>query len=250
MLTLKGKGAVLVGAKRIGQVIGRRLAQEGVRLAIVYRQSRAEAETLQQIAANLTDRMIVLQGDVNHENDVQRIVHTTLTQLGNLSYIINLASNFPKTPFEMLDGNAWEIGMSEAKGNYLLGVYGARAMLSNPGPTRGHLVFFTDWAARETPYRNYLPYLTAKAAIDFMTRGLAVELAEHGILVNAIAPGPTMRPPTMSEENWQRRIVNQTPLKRESSAEEMAELIITLLKSETITGETFRVDSGSHLVGP
>jgi NAD(P)-dependent dehydrogenase (short-subunit alcohol dehydrogenase family) len=123
-------------------------------------------------------------------------------------------------------------------------------MRRNPGPTRGHIIMFTDWAAGETPYRNYLPYLTSKAAIDFMTRAFAVELAPHGILVNAIAPGPTMRPPDFSPEDWARRVVDRTPLRRESSPGEIAEMIVTLLRGETITGETIRIDSGRHLAGP
>ena len=123
-------------------------------------------------------------------------------------------------------------------------------MMANPGPTRGHIIIFGDWAAGETPYRNHLPYLTAKAAVQFMARAFAAELAPHGVLVNAIAPGPTMRPPDISPESWQRNVLGQSPLRRESSAEEMAELVVTLLKSETITGETIRVDSGRHLAGP
>ncbi len=62
--------------------------------------------------------------------------------------------------------------MSAAKGTYLLATHCARAMSWNAGPTRGHLIFFGDWAADETPYLDYLPYLTGKAAVHFMTRGL------------------------------------------------------------------------------
>jgi|TARA_B100000749_G_scaffold197833_1_gene153879 NAD(P)-dependent dehydrogenase (short-subunit alcohol dehydrogenase family) len=122
--------------------------------------------------------------------------------------------------------------------------------MKNSGPPRGHIVMFSDWAAGETPYTDYLPYLTAKASVDFMTRGFAAELAQHGIQVNSIAPGPTMRPPEISEESWQRDVLARAPLKRESSPDDIADLIVTLLKSETITGETIRVDSGRHLAGP
>ena len=76
-----------------------------------------------------------------------------------------------------------------------------------------------------------------------------MELAAQGILVNAIAPGPTMRPPEMDKAAWDAEVVQAAPLKRESSANEIAEMVVTLLRSETMTGEVIRVDSGSHITG-
>ena len=250
MLSLAGKGALVIGTKRVGQLVTRRLAKEAANLAIAYRSSRAEADRLYQAIAPEVERACLIQGDVTVEDDVRRMVEVAGERLGDLSFVVNLASEFPRTPFHSLDGDAWDRSLTTAKGSYLLTVNAAHQMMGNAGPTRGHIVLFSDWAASHTPYRDYLPYLTAKAAIDFMTRGFAVELASHGILVNAIAPGPTMRPGEISEEIWQQDVLDRTPLKRESSAEEIAELIVMLLKSETITGETIRVDSGRHLAGP
>lgn len=250
MLSLAGKGALVIGTKRVGQLVTRRLAEEAANLAISYRNSKAEADALHQAIASKVERSCLIQGDVAVEDDVRRIVNVAAQRLGDLSFVVNLAAGFPRTPFHSLDGEAWDAALPTAKGSYLLTVNAAQHMMGNPGPTRGHIVLFSDWAATQTPYRDYLPYLTAKAAIDFMSRGFAVELASHGILVNAIAPGPTMRPEEISTEIWQRDVLAQTPLKRESSAEEIAELIVMLLKSETITGETIRVDAGRHLAGP
>lgn len=250
MLALAGKGALVVGARRLGQQVVRRLAAEGIGLAIGYRSSRAEAEGLYYSLVAKGAKACLVQGDLAVEEDVKRMVQEAREGLGDLSFVVNLASDFPRTPLASLDSEAWDHGMAAAKGSFLLAVHAAHALMKNPGPTRGHMLLFSDWAARETPYRNYLPYLTSKAAIDFMTRAFAVELAPHGILVNAIAPGPTMRPEALSEETWQRRVVAGTPLQRESSIDEITELIVVLLKSETITGETIRVDSGRHLAGP
>ena len=250
LLALRGRGAILVGTKRVGGVVAHRLAREGVNLAIVYRSSRQEAERLNSEVAGLTERTALIGGDLSDESDVMRIVRTASERLGDLSFVVNLAAGFPRNPFDTLDGAAWDAAMSFAKGNYLLNVHASRQMMRNEGPTRGHIVQFSDWAAWETPYKDYLPYLTAKAAIDFMTRNFAVELADSGILVNAIAPGPTMRPPEISEASWQRDVLDRTPLKRESSPEDMAEIIVSLLSSESITGQVIRVDSGRHLAGP
>ena len=250
MLNLAGKGALVIGTKRVGQLVTRRLAMEAANLAIAYRSSRVEADALHQAISGKVDRSCLIQADLSLEDDVRRLVQVAREQLGDLSFVVNLASGFPRTPFHSLDGKTWDSSLATAKGSYLLTVNAAHQMMGNAGPTRGHIVLFSDWAATQTPYRDYLPYLTAKAAIDFMTRGFAVELASHGILVNAIAPGPTMRPDEISKQVWQQDVLAQTPLKRESSSEEIAELIVMLLKSETITGETIRVDAGRHLAGP
>jgi pteridine reductase len=248
MLELNGRGAIIVGARRVGQTVVERLAREGVSPAIVYRRSRDEAESLQRQVVPLVDRSCVVQADLTVEDDVKRAIATAKQELGDLSFAINLASDYPYAPFDQLDAQAWERGMSAARGAYLFALHAARAMKQNQGPTRGHIVMFGDWAAAETPYTGYLPYLTAKASIHFMTRAFALELAGSGILVNAISPGPTAKPPDMTDAAWQ-AVVNRAPLRRESSDEEMAELICTLLRLETVTGQNIRVDSGKSLSG-
>lgn len=250
MLTLEGKGALVVGSKRIGSHVVRRLASEGVRLTVAYRNSHKEALELQNAVASQGHYLQLIHGDLSVEEEVEQILSSTMDNLGELSFVINLASGFPRSPLDSLNSQAWDNALSSAKGSYLLAVHSARAMEHNPGPTRGHIVLFGDWAAGETPYKHHLPYLTAKAAIQFMVRAFATELAPLGILVNAIAPGPTVRPPGFPSKGWEQMVFQQTPLGRESSAEEMAEFIVTLLRSETITGETIRVDSGRHLAGP
>jgi NAD(P)-dependent dehydrogenase (short-subunit alcohol dehydrogenase family) len=248
VIDLKGRGAILAGTRRIGANVVQRLAAEGIRPAIIYRSSREEAQRLADSVAGQVDRAVVLQADLTVESEVERAVEAARNELGDLSFCINLASDYPRAPFSTLDTSAWERGLASAKGTYLLALHASRIMLNNPGPTRGHLIFIGDWAANETPYLDYLPYLTGKAAVHFLTRAFALELAGHGILVNAVQPGPTEAPPDLSAQAWQAAL-DQTPLERESSGHDIAELITTLLKLETVTGENIRVDSGRHLAG-
>jgi 3-oxoacyl-[acyl-carrier protein] reductase len=243
VLDLNGRGAIVAGTRRIGATVVERLAREGVKVAVLYRSSRVEAERLAKSAGG-----IALQADLTDEDAVKSAVDEAKETLGDLSFCVNLASDYPRASFDKLDAAAWEVGLASAKGNFLLGLHAARAMQENQGPTRGHLVFFGDWAAQETPYLDYLPYLTGKAATHFLTRGFALELASKGILVNCIQPGPTERPDNLSEAAWQKAL-DQTPLQRESSEEDIAELIVTLLRLETMTGENIRVDAGRHISG-
>ncbi len=243
MLSLTGKGAIVAGTRRVGATVVERLAREGVKPAILYRSSRDEAERQAKAAGG-----IAIQADLTDEASVERAVAEAKRAIGDVSFCINLASDYPRTPFTQLDAAAWDRGLASAKGTFLLAVHAARAMFDNPGPTRGHLVFFGDWAANETPYLDYLPYLAGKAAVHFLTRGFALELASLGILVNGILPGPTERPPDLSQAGWDKAIA-QTPLHRESSEQDIAEMIVTLLKLETITGENVRIDAGRHVAG-
>lgn len=248
MLDLAGRGAIVAGTRRLGEAVVQRLAREGVRLAILYRRSGDQAEAQAARARQVTDRAVAIPADLSVEADVERAVAQARDHLGDLSFCVNLAFDYPRSPLAELDAAAWERGMAGARSTFLLAVHAARAMQGNRGPTRGHLVFFGDWAAGQTPYLDHLPYLTGKAAVHFMTRAFARELAPHGILVNALAPGPTSRPPDLPLEQW-RKALEQAPLHRESSVEDLAELVATLLRLETITGEVIDVDSGRHLAG-
>ena len=249
-MELNNTGALLLGTKRIGERVAMRLATEGVNLAIVYRRSRDEAFRLHTAVSRLVHKTALMQADLKEEDDVKRIISEANESLGGFRYVINLASDYPRNPLNSLDSAAWDRAMSNAKSSYLVAVHASRQLVLNEGPSRGHIIMLGDWAAGETPYTDYLPYLTAKAAIQFMTRGFAAELAPKGVQVNTIAPGPTMRPPEISEDNWHNDVIAKTPLNRESSPDDIAELIVTLMKSETITGEIIRVDSGRHLSGP
>ena len=253
MQTPQRKVCLLVGAKRVGRTVARRLARDGYDLAIAYRSSKRSAE---QMATELrTDqsiqppRTVVIRADLSQERDVERMIAETVDHLGGIHAVVNLASDYPHTPFDSLDASCWERAMSAAKGSYLLGVHAARAMQENAGPNRGHIVYFGDWAAEQTPYTDYLPYLTAKAAIHFMTRCLAAEVALIGVRVNCIAPGPTMRPPEITQQAWDDAIRQKSPLQQESSSEDIANAIAMLLQSSSITGEIIRIDSGRHIRG-
>ena len=86
----------------------------------------------------------------------------------------------------------------------------------------------------------------AKAGIIALTEALALELASDNILVNAIAPGPILPPPTMSDAELD-AVEKATPLGRWGGELEIAKAVLALVDGDFITGETLRVDGGRHL---
>jgi len=112
----------------------------------------------------------------------------------------------------------------------------------------GRIVNFADWLARSgrPNYLGFTPYYTAKAGVIGLTEALALELAKDQILVNAIAPGPILAPPDMSQEEID-EVAAATPLGRWGGEIEIAKAVLFLCETDFVTGETIRVDGGRHL---
>ena len=112
----------------------------------------------------------------------------------------------------------------------------------------GHIICFSDWTAAggRPRYRGYVPYYVAKRAVMGLTEALALELSSDNILVNAIAPGPII-PPTELDGPEVKEVERVTPLGRWGGACAISEMVIGLLKTGFVTGETIRVDGGRHV---
>ena len=94
-------------------------------------------------------------------------------------------------------------------------------------------------------YKGYTPYYVSKAALQGFVEALALEVAPE-VLVNAIAPGPILPPPGLSDQE-KRAVEDATPLKRWGGPEEIAKAALFLAETDFVTGETIRVDGGRHL---
>jgi NAD(P)-dependent dehydrogenase (short-subunit alcohol dehydrogenase family) len=112
----------------------------------------------------------------------------------------------------------------------------------------GRIINFTDWVASSgrPRYKGYLPYYVAKHGVIGLTEALALELAQDQILVNAVAPGPVLAPPGTTDEEY-RAVEAATPLGRWGGETEIARVVVFLIESDFVTGETIRVDGGRHV---
>jgi NAD(P)-dependent dehydrogenase (short-subunit alcohol dehydrogenase family) len=238
--------ALITGGKRIGAVVATTLAKAGVDVAMVYNRSRNEADETVAAVRALGRRGVAVQADVASEQACTAAVTATVRELGRIDVLINMASLYVSKPFDQLTAADWDRQLSvDVRAAFLFAHAAAPVMKKNGG---GRIINFADWiAASARPrYPGYLTYYVAKAGVKALTEALALELAADQILVNAIAPGPILAPPDMSQEE-SAAVVKSTPLGRWGGEDEIAKAVMFLVESDFVTGETIRVDGGRHL---
>ena len=240
------KVALITGGKRIGAVVATTLAKAGADVALVYNRSRDEADETAAAVRALGRRALAVQADVTNEQQCNSAVASTIRELGRVDILINMASLYVAKPFNELSAADWDRQIAvDLRASFLFAHAAAPAMKKNGG---GRIINFADWvvASGRPRYPGYTPYYVAKAGVKALTEALALELAADQILVNAIAPGPILAPPDLSQEDSD-AVVKSTPLGRWGGEEEIAKAVMFLVESDFVTGETIRVDGGRHV---
>ncbi|MBI3262088.1 MAG: SDR family oxidoreductase [Acidobacteria bacterium] len=243
---LEGRAALITGARRIGAVVAGELAARGVDVAITFNRARAEATATVDAIRGRGRRGVMIQADLSRSAECTRAVEETVTAFGRLDILINMASVYVEVPFDASTEQHWDASLNvDLKASYLCARAAVPAMRVLGG---GRIINFSDWLAysHRPRYRGYLPYYVAKAGIIGLTEALALELAEDNILVNAIAPGPILAPPTVDDQEFT-AVEKATPLGRWGGELEIVKAILALIDSDFMTGETIRVDGGRHV---
>jgi NAD(P)-dependent dehydrogenase (short-subunit alcohol dehydrogenase family) len=245
-MNLTNKVALIVGARRMGDVIAHALASRGADIALTHRRSPDAAEASAALVRGLGRRALVLPCDVTDADAVQRTVDQVASDLGRLDVLVVMASRYDHVPFDQLTTEVMEqhIGV-DMRGTFLCMRACVPHMRAAGG---GRMITFSDWtAASGRPrYPGFAAYYVAKAGVKALTEAFALELAADNILVNAIAPGPVLAPEDFTAEARQ-RVEAATPLGRWGGAEAIAQTVLALVDSDFVTGETLRVDGGRHL---
>jgi NAD(P)-dependent dehydrogenase (short-subunit alcohol dehydrogenase family) len=245
-VTLADRAVLITGAKRIGAAIGAEAAARGADVALVYNQSKAEADAAADVVRGHGRRALVVQADVSDEASCRALVETVGREFGRLDVLINMASLYRAVPFDKMQASDWDRQLAiDLRGAFLCARAAVPLMRKAGG---GRIINFSDWvAASGRPrYKGYLAYYVAKKGAQALTEGLALELAADQILVNAIAPGPILPPPGTSDEEI-KAVERATPLGRWGGPEEIVKTVMALIDSDFITGETIRVDGGRHV---
>jgi 3-oxoacyl-[acyl-carrier protein] reductase len=245
-MDLTNKVALITGAKRIGADVAREVARQGADVAVSYARSKTEADALVADIKAIGRRAVAMQADLTDPAQCEKIVAQTVDAFGRLDVLIAMQSVYEATPFDQLNLAAWDKTINvDLRSTFLCAIAAVPHMRKQGG---GRIVTFSDWLPRSgrPRYEGWLPYYVAKGGVMALTEALALELARDNILVNAVAPGPIMAPPTTTAEEHQ-KVADMTPLGRWGGGIEIAKAVLAFIHSDFITGETLRVDGGRHV---
>jgi len=229
------------GAHRVGRSIALALAREGAHVAITYHASADEAQqTVAEIEACRVGGLAV-HCDQSDPVQVAAVFDAVRVQWGRLNILVNSAAIMQQKPFLDITPQDWDatIGVN-LTGPFLFSQHAGRMMLAQGGV----IINITDEAGL-TPWPRYVHHSVSKAGVIMLTRAAALALAPK-VRVNAIAPGPVLKPEGWTDERWE-TLRSSTPLDRLGSPQDVVEAVLYLIRAEFVTGHVLVVDGGRIL---
>ena len=243
--------AVITGGSRgIGAATAQLAAARGYAVCVNYRRNRTAAESVVRAIERAGGKAIAVAADVASEADVVRLFETVDRELGPVTALVNNASIL-ETQMRLEDMDAarlQRIFAINVTGCFLCAREAVRRMSTQRGGQGGAIVNVSSVAARTGSPGEYVDYAASKGALDTMTIGLAKEVAEQGIRVNAVRPGLIYTDIHASggEPGRIERLKESVPLKRGGQPEEVARAILWLASEEAsyVTGSFIDVSGG------
>lgn len=245
-MNLQGKTAIITGGTRdIGKAISLRLAKEGVNVVVNYFNSQANAkQTLKEIISSGGEGIIV-KGDLTKKEDVNILVKETILKYGTVDILVNNAGGLVarKTLEEMDEAFFDKVIKLNLYSVFLV----TKATLPHM-KSGASIINIASQAGRDGGGAGSLAYATSKGAVMTFTRGLAKEVGPRNIRVNGLCPGmiATTFHDTFTVDEVRKNVANITPLRREGTAEEIANTVACLASNQTsfITGANIDVNGG------
>jgi len=242
---------IITGASRgIGAATARIAGRSGYAVCVNYLKNKAAAmQIVEEIKAD-GGRALALGADISQEEEVVKLFHTVDDKLGKISALVNNAGILEtQMRIEQMDAARLNrVFKTNITGSFLCAREAVKRMSTKNGGKGGAIVNVSSAAARLGSAGEYVDYAASKGAIDTFTRGLAQEVAEEGIRVNAVRPGviDTDIHASGGEPGRVERVKASVPMKRGGSAEEVAKAIMWLLSSESsyTTGSLLEVSGG------
>lgn len=246
------RGVMIVtgGGRGIGAATVRLAANRGYAVCVNYLRNRDAAEALASEITRGGGRAIAVAGDVSKEADVIALFDAAQAKLGAISALVNNAGILERqSRLDDMEAARFErVFATNITGAFLCAREAVRRMSTRHGGRGGAIVNVSSMASRLGSAGEYIDYAASKGAIDALTIGLAREVAEEGIRVNAVRPGViyTGLHASGGEAGRVDRVKAAVPMKRGGQPEEVARAILWLASDEASysTGAFIDVSGG------
>lgn len=245
-MDLKGAVAIVTGGNGgLGQRICQALAGAGSDVAVVYNQSKEQSQDVARQLRKVGVRAEAVQCDVTDPKSVEGMVAQVLERFGRLDILVNDAAYNKWIPFNDLDSltyEEWNKMLSINLTGPMLCIKAAAPAMKRQGG--GRIVNISSIAGLG-PSGSSIGYAVSKAGLIHLTRCMAVGLAPD-ILVNCIAPGymEGTRATSNLDPAYQERARTGSLLKRAADKDDVADQVVALCRTDSITGQTLVIDSG------
>lgn len=245
-MDMSGRVAVITGGGRdIGRACAIKLAQAGASVAINYHSSSAGADSAVAEITGAGGKAFATQGDMTRPEVVEQLVADTVERFGSLDTLIHVTGGLvARKPLAELTPEHWQTVM-DLNATSLLHL--VRAGLPHLKKNGGAIVPIASQAGRDGGGPGAIAYAASKGAVMTMARGMAKELGPD-IRVNSVCPGmiSTGFHDTFTKDEVRTHVANITPLKREGTSEEVADLVCYLASSSAsfMTGTNIDINGG------
>jgi sorbitol-6-phosphate 2-dehydrogenase len=251
------------GAQGLGQAICERLAREGCHVVVADLNEEKAVKTAEGISATTDRRAIAIKVDVSDETQVRAMVDRTVQEFGRLDILVANAGILIAEEITEFPAEKWRAVMNvNLFGYFLCAKYASRAMKAQK---KGVILEINSKSGKKGSFKN-----SAYAATKFggigLTQSIALDLAEFGIRVNAICPGNLLDSPLwnegpnalfkqyarnrgISEEEVRQIYVNQVPMKRGCTYEDVCNVVAFLASDQAsyMTGQAINVTGGQEM---
>jgi 3-oxoacyl-[acyl-carrier protein] reductase len=248
-MELRGAVALVTGGNGgLGQRICHALAREGVHVAVMYAQSRDQAEGVaRELASRHQINAAAFQCELTDDASVAAVVDDVAKRFGRIDILVNDAAYNKSVQFADLDGLTMEVWdriiAVNLTGPFRLTKAVAPVMKAQG---RGRVVNIAS-VAGVAPTGSSIAYAVSKAGLIHLTKCMAVSLAPS-VLVNCVAPG--LLEGTRATANLRPEFIAQgaatSLLKKPADKDDCADMVVTMCRTETMTGQTMVIDSGRY----
>ncbi|WP_019339147.1 SDR family oxidoreductase [Stutzerimonas stutzeri] len=247
---LQGKVAIITGGDSgIGRSVAVLFAREGADVAILYLDQHQDAEETKRVVEQQGRKCLTFAGDVADRDVCRKVIDETLGAFGQLDLLVNnAAEQHPQEKLEDISEEQWEK-------TFRTNIFGMFQMTKAALPhlKKGASIINTTSVTAYKGSPQLLDYSSTKGAITAFTRSLSMNIADRGIRVNGVAPGPIWTPliPSTFDEDKVEKFGANVPMERPGQPDEVAPAYVYLASSDSsyVSGQVIHVNGGTVVNG-